>query len=144
MRALLDLLLEAGVGFLQPSGHVVELVGQQFELVAGLDRDALLEIAAADLRRALAQLLDRNDHLAGEEQAGEEGQHQAAHQQIARPLDRFVERRIGLVDRQLDEHQPAQRQDRRMRGQHLAALHVVDDLDAFLRDAPSVLRAALT
>ena len=81
MRALLDLLLQAGVGFLQPPRHVVELVGQHFELVAGLDRDALLEIAGADLRRAFAQPLDRHDHLARQEQAGEERQRQAADQQ---------------------------------------------------------------
>jgi len=54
MRALVDLLLQAGVGFLQAPRHVVELVGQQFQLVAGLDCDALLEVAGADLRRALA------------------------------------------------------------------------------------------
>jgi len=41
-----------------------ELVGQAFQLVAGLDRDALFEIAAADLCRALPQRLDRNDHPA--------------------------------------------------------------------------------
>jgi cyanate permease len=33
--------------FLQLAGHVVELVGQSFDLVAGLDRDALPEIAAS-------------------------------------------------------------------------------------------------
>ena len=53
MRPLLDLLLQARVAFLKPPRHVVELVGQRFELVAGLDRDALLEVAGADLRGAL-------------------------------------------------------------------------------------------
>jgi hypothetical protein len=30
---------------LQPSGHVVELIGQRFDFVAGLDGDALAEVA---------------------------------------------------------------------------------------------------
>ena len=51
-RALLDLLLQAGIGFLKLAGHVVELVGEAFDFVAGLDRDALAEIATADTRRA--------------------------------------------------------------------------------------------
>ena len=46
--ALLDLVLQVGVGFLQPRAHVVELIGKAFELVAGLDRDALAKVAAAD------------------------------------------------------------------------------------------------
>ena len=50
--ALLDLLFQAGIGFLQLARHVVELVGERLELVPGLDRDALGEIAAADARRA--------------------------------------------------------------------------------------------
>ena len=71
--ALFDLLLQPGVGFLPAAPpEAVELVGQQFQFVACPDRDALLEIAAADLRRALPQLLDRHDHFSGEEQAREE------------------------------------------------------------------------
>ena len=42
----------------------------------------------------------------------------------AERLIEFVERRIGLLDRQLDENQPAQRRDPGMGRQHLAALHV--------------------
>ena len=76
--AQLDLALEAGIGFLQPVRHVVELVGEPLELVAGLDRDALAEIAAADALGAGAQHLDRHHHAAGEEEAGEKGQHQPA------------------------------------------------------------------
>src|SRR5262249_29071531 len=62
LGADLDLLLEVCIGFLQPTGHVVELVGQRLELVAGLDRDALRKVAAADPRSARAQRLDRPDH----------------------------------------------------------------------------------
>ena len=33
--ALFDLLLQVGIGFLQPRAHVVELVGKPFQFVAG-------------------------------------------------------------------------------------------------------------
>src|SRR5262249_50999478 len=46
--ALLDLLFQAGVGFLQLARHVVELIRERFELVAGLDGDALAEVAATE------------------------------------------------------------------------------------------------
>ena len=65
---------EVGVGFLQPARHVVELIGKRFQLVAGLDRDALGEIAAADAGGAGAQRLDRDDHSARQEQPGDESQ----------------------------------------------------------------------
>ena len=41
MGAQLDLFLQVGIGFLQPSRHVVELIGERLQFVAGLDRDAL-------------------------------------------------------------------------------------------------------
>ena len=67
-----DLSLQVGVGVLQPAGHVVELVGERLELVAGLDRDALAQVAAADARGAGLQRLDRPDHLARQEHARQE------------------------------------------------------------------------
>ena len=70
-RALLDLVLQVGIGFLQPRAHVVELVGEPFQFVAGLDRDALGEIAAADPLGAGAQRLDRADHAPGQEHSGQ-------------------------------------------------------------------------
>ena len=45
MGTQLDFLLQVSVGLLQPSGHVVELIGQRLDLVAGLDHDALAEVA---------------------------------------------------------------------------------------------------
>ena len=45
-------------------------------------------------------------------------------QQRTRSLDRVIERRIGLVGRKLDEHQPAERRDRRIGREHLAAADV--------------------
>ena len=35
--ALFDLAFQAGVGFLQPGGHAVELIAERLELVAGID-----------------------------------------------------------------------------------------------------------
>ena len=46
--ALLDLLFQARIGFLQLPRHCVELIGERFELVAGLDGDALREVAATE------------------------------------------------------------------------------------------------
>src|SRR5215510_13031019 len=53
----LALLLQAGVGFLQLPRHRIELVGERFELVPGLDGDALAEIAAAQPRGTRSQRL---------------------------------------------------------------------------------------
>ena len=129
--ALLDLVLQVGVGFLEPRAHVVELVGETFELVAGLDRDALGEIAAADPGRARPQRLDRDHHAPRQEHPGQHGEHQRGKQHIDQPVERFVERRVGFLDRKLDEHPPAERLDRRRRGQHLAALDVLRHLQMF-------------
>ena len=123
--AVLDLALEVGVGFLELAGHVVELVGEPFELVAGLDRDALAQVAPADALGARAQGLDRHHHAARQEDAGEHRQGQAEQQQPGRALDRLEQRRIGLLARQLDEHDPARLGDRRIGGEHLAAAHVL-------------------
>src|SRR5262249_18472244 len=59
MRALLNLLFQVGVRFLQAAGHVIELVGEHLQFVAGLDCDSLAEIAAAEARSAGPQGLDR-------------------------------------------------------------------------------------
>src|SRR5262245_26110331 len=48
VRALLDLLFQAGVGFLQLPRHRVELVRERLELVPCLDGDALAEVAATE------------------------------------------------------------------------------------------------
>ena len=134
-RAILDLLFESRIGLFQLAGHVVELVGEAFELVAGLDRNALAEIAAADALSAGLQGLDRHHHSARQENAGEDRQRQAQQQQQARTLDRLDERRVGLLARQLDEHQPTGCRDRRVGGQHVAAADILRLLQGFLRDA---------
>jgi hypothetical protein len=55
LGALFDLPLQVGMGLLQAAGHVVELVGKRLDLVAGLDGDALAEVAAAEARGAGTQ-----------------------------------------------------------------------------------------
>ena len=76
-RAQLDLLLQVRHRFLQPPGHLVELVGKPFQLVAGLDRDALRKIAAADARGPGSQRLDRAHHASREKHAGQHREERA-------------------------------------------------------------------
>ena len=87
-RALLDLVLQVRIGFLQPRAHVVELVGEPFQLVAGLDVDALGEIAAADALGAGAQGLDRADHAPGQENSGQHREDRRRQQHDGKPLQR--------------------------------------------------------
>ena len=133
--ANLDLLFQVGIGFLQAAGHVVELIGERLELVAGLDRDALAKVAAADPGRAGAQGLDRHHHSAGEEQAREKRQDETRQQQQARAPDRGVERRVGLADRKVDEQQPSERRDRGVSGEHPQPLDVTGFLNLLIRRA---------
>ena len=46
-RPLLHLAFEVGIGLGQLARHAVELVGQLFQLVRGLDLDAVAEIAGS-------------------------------------------------------------------------------------------------
>src|SRR5262249_55642230 len=122
VRALLDLPFQAGIGFLQLARHGVELVSERLELVPGLDGDALAEVAAAEPRGTCPQRLDRADHAAGEKHPGERGNEKRGQQHEAQTLESCVERRIGLLRRQLDEHQPAKRRYSCISGEYLAPL----------------------
>jgi hypothetical protein len=51
--------------------HGIELMGECFKFVPGSDRDALRQVAAAELRGTGPQRLDRSHHAAGEEHAGQ-------------------------------------------------------------------------
>ena len=99
------------------------------KLVAGLDRDALAKIARADAGGAAPQRLDRHHHPAGEKEARDQGEQQTGEQQQDRALDRGVERRISFLDWQFDEHEPAERRDRCISGQHAPAANVLGFLD---------------
>jgi len=55
----------AGLNHLQFGGQIVKLVGQKFQLVAGLHtRNARVELARRQLRRALSQGVNRLHHSA--------------------------------------------------------------------------------
>ena len=119
---LLDLLLEPGIGRLQPGGHPVELVGQGAELVAAGDLDPLIERPGADLRRRDLDRLDRPGEIPREQHARRD-RHQEEHdQERHRPPDRRLDGRERLAQRLLDEHPPAGRVDALERAQHLRPL----------------------
>src|SRR6516164_3355402 len=123
--ALLDLLFQAGIGFLQLPRHGVELFCKRFELVPSLDGDALAEVAATEACGTQPQRLDRADHPAGEKHPSEHGDEKRGQQHEAQTLESRVERRIGLLGRQLDEHQPAERRHSRISGEHPAPLDIL-------------------
>lgn len=100
------------------SGHPVELIAERLQLVAGLDREPQAEVAAADPPRALRQDLDRHGHAPAQKERDQHRTCQQDDQEKSRAPDRRIDRRIGLGERQLDEHQPAQRGDRRIGRQH--------------------------
>ena len=74
--AQLDLLLQVGIGFLQPAAMSLNWSASPSSSSPVLIEMRWLEIAAADARGAGAQRLDRHHHAAGEEQPGEKRQHQ--------------------------------------------------------------------
>src|SRR4029453_7366641 len=91
LRAFLDLALERGMGILQLGRHAVELVTQRLKLVAGPDRDPLIEIATSEARRAVTQGFDRYHHAARQEgtsQTREANRHEHQH---ARTQDRGID-----------------------------------------------------
>src|SRR5215831_1126761 len=81
MGPFLDLAFEARIGVLQLLGHAVELLGECLKLVAGPDRDALSEIAAADAAGTPAVLPNWNHPAARHAQAGQKGKRDANKQQ---------------------------------------------------------------
>ena len=119
--ALLDALFKLGVGFLQIARHAVELPGERFEFVAGIDLDAAAEIAGAEAFGARRNRVDRAGHAARQNQREKDRRHQPAGQQDAGAQRRAVERRERLAERRLDKDAPAERRDRRVRAEHLLA-----------------------
>ena len=127
--ALFHLAFQPRIELLQAASHLVELAGKSFQLVAGLDGDALTQVAAADAGRAGAEHPDRSDHATRQEHAGEHGEDQRRQQDHGQALERGPERRIGLLERQLDEHLPAERRHRGGCRQHAPPVDVVGLLD---------------
>jgi hypothetical protein len=103
----------------------LKLVGQRLQLVTGLDGDLLGQVTAADAGGARPQRLDRADHAAGEKHPGQNGNGESGQQHQGEPLQGGVKRRIGLLGRQLDEHQPAERRHRRIGGEHFVSFDVL-------------------
>ena len=126
LRAFLDLALERGMPTLQLGRHAVELVAQRLKLIAGLDRDTLIEIATSDPRRAIAQGPDRYHHSARQEGASQNREAKRSDHQHAGTQDRGIDRPIGFNNRQLHEHQPAKRGNGRVDRQDPLTLEVVD------------------
>ncbi len=98
LRPRLHLELETGIGPLQPRSHVVELVGERLELIAGSNRDALVKIAVTDARRAFAQGANGRHQPARKKRAGQQGQSERREQQGARALYGSVKRCVCLGD----------------------------------------------
>ena len=82
------------------------------------------KIAAADARGTRPQGLDRHHHSSRKEYPRERRKKQRADQNESCALDRSYQRLIGLLDRKLHEHGPAQRGDRREGCQHFPSLDV--------------------
>src|SRR5262249_11812374 len=97
VRALVDFLCEACVGFLQLPRHGVELVGERLELVPGLDGDALAKVAATEACGPCPQRLDGADHAAGEKHPGEHSNEKRGQQHEAQALESRLERPISLL-----------------------------------------------
>jgi hypothetical protein len=114
---VLDLLFEAGIGFLERLGRAVELIGQRFQLVARLDLEAVTEVAAAHALSPCLQGPDRHHHAPGQQGAGKPGNEQAQDEKRQGAQTGVDHRLLRLRQRQLDEHQPVQRRNRRIGGQ---------------------------
>ncbi len=125
-RALDHLVLEHGTALLQARRHQVELVAELLELVAGVDRDALVELAAPDPQCSFAECPDRRDEPAAQHDAGENRPDQRHHENGERAQDRGVDRRKGFLLRQVDHDAPVEIGHFRHHRQHRPALGIDD------------------
>ena len=122
--SLLDLLLEPGIGRLQPGSHPVELVGQGAELVAAGDVDPLIERPGADLRRRDLDRLDGPGEIPCEQHARRDCHQEEHDQEPDRAPDRRLDGRERHAQGLLDEHPPSGRVDALERAQHLRPLGI--------------------
>ena len=117
VRAFLDLLFQASIRLAQLVRHLIELVSERLQLVAGGDLDSLFQPAFADACRALLQDLDRRAHLAGQQERRGYRKRDAEDEQYDGAKRRVVERLERLGERLLDEHVPAKGRNRSLSGQ---------------------------
>jgi len=120
-------LLEALVGLFETGRHLIERDGQAFDLVARAELDRLVELADSDARRAFLQHADGRDHASGEEEAGQNRQQKAQHEDDDASDDGSAQGRVGVCGGTLHEYEPAQGRDGSMRGEHAAAAQAVGD-----------------
>ena len=122
--ALFHLGFEDGIGLLELARHAVELVGELFQLVLGVDVDAVTEIAGAEPPRAGAQRRDRNQHPARQQRTGKDRNRKPKSDQERDPHQLVADRRQGLRRRLLEQHGPAELRHRARRGQNRMAVGV--------------------
>ena len=123
-RSLLHLSLQTAVRVSQPLRHPVELARQRFQLVGGLDLDAMAELAGADARCAFLDLKNRFHQAPRERYARGYGDQQGQQQQTNGSPQRGIERRERFRQRLLDEREPAHRRNLGMGGEHAVAVQV--------------------
>ena len=142
LGAHFDLLLQIALRVLQSCGGTVELVGKSLELVASADVDAMIEVAPADACRTVLQLADRRDHPAGQRDARQDCQQKAQRQHRDAARRGIAQRGEGILDRPLDEHEPAERRNRRVNGDGLATLQALGNrVHLVVRRGAGALRA---
>ena len=134
--AVLDTLLQGGVGLLERRGRAVELVGQRFQFVAGLDRqgDGRARRRRCARRRPASSRIGTTMRRASNAPAPP-AISSAQHQQGQRAQAGIDHRLLRLQRRHLDEDQPVQRRDRGVGGQHRHAREV-DGVDRRALAAP--------
>ena len=84
------------------------MLGEQLQFVAGLDRQPVVQLAAANALRTCLHGADRHHHAPRQQRAGAARDQQAQHQQGQRAQAGVDDRLLGLRGRHLDEHQPAE------------------------------------
>ena len=114
------LLLEVAMRLLELRRGAVELVAERLELVAGAHVDTMREVAGADPRRACRSLRIGATMPRASSTLARIASSEARGRGSRAAQDRRLQRRERLGERLLDEHDPARRDDRRVRGEHLA------------------------
>ena len=87
------------------------------------------EVAGPDSCRPILQRSDRRDHSASKEDAGQDREAETEHEDDGAPDDWRAQGRVRVHEWPLHEHEPPQRGDRRVRGQHSHPLQAVGNGD---------------
>ena len=87
----------------------------------------MTEVPGADSRRSGLEEADRGHHPPGEDEARQDGEEEAQHEDDCAPEDRGPERRVGVGERPLDEDEPPEGGDAGVGREDLAALETLGD-----------------